>query len=153
MHTRRQMPPHKRLYQSLTQSPKWRTSLQHCSQTIYIFLGSNLQPGNRMWDKQRASNKTSIGNQKMDAWNRLLMRFGVRDAFNIGAFRRKSTKTFTWTDAHNDDSMVQSRIDRIYIPTQMVTIGRTTKILPKIPNISCHSRVLMHLINAGLQKP
>jgi endonuclease/exonuclease/phosphatase family metal-dependent hydrolase len=37
-------------------------------------------------DKQGGTNKTSIGNREMEAWNRLLVRLGVRDGFHIGAF-------------------------------------------------------------------
>ena len=67
-------------------------------------------------DKQGGSNKTSIGNREMEAWNRLLVRLNVRDSFNLRAFRRKFTKAFTWTNAHTDDTMIQTRIDRIYVP-------------------------------------
>lgn len=103
-------------------------------------------------DKQGGSNKTNIGNREMEAWNRLLVRLAVRDAFNIGAFRRKSTKAFTWTNAHNDDSMVQSRIDRIYVPSLLADVGGTTEILPEIPDISDHSGMLLHFNNAGPRK-
>ena len=103
-------------------------------------------------DKQGGTNKTSIGNREMEAWNRLLVRLGVKDAFHIKAFRRKSTKAFTWTSTHKDESMVQSRIDRIYIPAQVAAIGGTTEILPEIQDISDHSGNVMHFNNTGIRK-
>lgn len=103
-------------------------------------------------DKQGGTNKTSIGTREMEAWNRLLVRLGVRDAFHIGAFRRKSDKAFTWTNAHNDATMVQSRIDRIYVPIQLATVGGSHEILPEIQDISDHSGVIMHFRNTGPKK-
>lgn len=103
-------------------------------------------------DKQGGSNKTSIGNREMESWNRLLVRLGVRDAFNIGAFRRNSTKAFTWTNAHNDETMVQSRIDRIYVPPLLAAVGGSTEILPEIPDVSDHSGMIMHFNNSGPRK-
>ena len=103
-------------------------------------------------DKQGGSNKTSIGGREMEAWNRLLVRLSVRDSFNLGAFRRKSTKAFTWTNGHNDDTMVQTRIDRIYVPSPLADTGGTTKILPEIPDISDHSGMIMYFNNAGSRK-
>ena len=46
-------------------------------------------------DKQGGTNKTNMGNRELEAWNRLLVRIGVRDSHNIRAFRRKSLKAFT----------------------------------------------------------
>jgi exonuclease III len=103
-------------------------------------------------DKQGGSDKTSIGNREMEAWNKLLVRLGVRDAYHIRAFRRKTTKAFTWTNGRNDETMVQSRIDRIYVPPRLATAGGTTEILPEIPDISDHSGVLMHFNNSGPRK-
>lgn len=103
-------------------------------------------------DKQGGTNKTSKVNREMEAWNRLLVRLGVSDAFHIGTFRRKSDKAFTWTNARNDATMVQSRIDRVYVPVQLATVGGTTEILPEIQDISDHSGVILHFRNTGLRK-
>jgi hypothetical protein len=48
--------------------------------------------------------------------------------------------------------MVQSRIDRVYIPALMVTTGGITEILPEISDISDHSGVIMHFNNSGHRK-
>ena len=48
--------------------------------------------------------------------------------------------------------MIQSRIDRIYISAQMVTMGGMMEILPEIPDISDHSGVTMHFNNTGIRK-
>ena len=98
----------------------------------------------RSTDKQGGSSKTSIGRRELEAWNRLLMRLGVQDAFHIGTFTRRSEKTFTWTNAHNDDTMIQTQIDRIYIPPRIEYIGGTTEILPTLPDISDHAGVILH---------
>jgi hypothetical protein len=103
-------------------------------------------------DKQGGTNKTSMGNREIEAWNRLLVRFGARDSHNIHAFRRKSLKAFTWTNGRNDDKMIQSRIDRIYVPAPLAAVGGTTEILPEIPDISDHSGVIMHFNNTGPRK-
>lgn len=90
-------------------------------------------------DKQGGSTKTSINTRELEAWTQLLTRLGVRDAFNLGAFHRKSEKAFTWTNAHNDDTMIQSRIDRIYVPVCIERIGGTTEILPTLADIYDHA--------------
>jgi hypothetical protein len=94
-------------------------------------------------DKQGGSSKTNIGRRELEAWNRLHMRLEGRDAHHIGAFVRKSDKAFTWTNSHNDATMIQSRIDRYYIPLRIETIGGTTEILPTLPDISDHAGVLL----------
>lgn len=95
-------------------------------------------------DKHGGSSKTSIGQRELEAWNRLHMRLEGRDAHHIGAYVRKSDKAFTWTNAHNDATMIQSRIDIFYIPLRIETIGGTTEILPTIPDISDHAGVVLH---------
>lgn len=77
-------------------------------------------------DKQGGSTKTNINTRELEAWTQLLTRLEVRDAFNLGAFIRRSDKAFTWTNSHNDDTMIQSRIDRIYVPASIERIGGTT---------------------------
>ena len=67
-------------------------------------------------DKQGGSNKIRISTRELEAWNRLLVRLGTRDAFHLGSFIKQSDKAFTWSNAHKDNTMIQSRIDRIYIP-------------------------------------
>lgn len=57
-------------------------------------------------DKQGGSSKTSINHREMEAWNRLLVRLGVRDAFRIRPFRKLSEKAFTWSNGHNDNTMI-----------------------------------------------
>lgn len=103
-------------------------------------------------DKQGGSSKTCINTRELEAWNRLLTRLELRDAHNLGAFFRKSTKNFTWTNAHNDESMIQSRIDRIYVPPSIEDIGGATEILPALPDISDHSGVLLHFNKEKKQK-
>jgi hypothetical protein len=98
-------------------------------------------------DKQGGSNKTSIGLRELEAWNRMLIRLGGRDAHHIGAFVRRSDKRFTWSNAHNDASMIQSRIDRFYIPIPIENIGGTTEILPTLQDISDHAGVVLHFNN------
>lgn len=93
-----------------------------------------------------------MGNRELEAWNRLLVRLGVRDSHNIRAFTRKSLKAFTWTNGHSGDTLVQSKIDRIYVPAPLTLVGGTTKILPEIPDISDHAGVLMHFNNTGPRK-
>lgn len=95
-------------------------------------------------DKQGGSTKTSISRRELEAWNRLLMRLGGRDAHHIGTYVRRSAKAFTWTNAHNDATMIQTNIDRFYIPIIIEQIGGTTKILPTIPDISDHAGVVLH---------
>lgn len=95
-------------------------------------------------DKQGGSSKTSISSRELEAWNKLLLRLGVRDAHNIGSYHRKSSKAFTWTNGHSDDTMIQTRIDRIYVAFTLEQKGGTTEILPTIPDISDHAGVLLH---------
>ena len=95
-------------------------------------------------DKQGGSAKTSISNRELESWNRLLIVLGVRDAFHIGSYHRKNTKAFTWSNVHKDDTMIQMRIDRIYISTHLEQKGGTTEILPTIPDISDHPGVVLH---------
>lgn len=97
---------------------------------------SNIENAN---DKQDGSTKININNQELDAWNKLLLRLRVRDAFHIGSFQIKNSKAFTWMNAHKNDTMIQTCIDRIYIEPTMEHTGGTTKILPTIPNISDHA--------------
>ena len=70
-------------------------------------------------DKQGGSPKTNIGRRELEAWNRLLVRLGVRDAFHIRTYHRKSEKVFTWSNARIGEDLIQSRIDRIYIPNHL----------------------------------
>lgn len=95
-------------------------------------------------DKQGGTNKISIGSRELEAWNRLLVRLGGRDAHHIGAYVRRTDKKFTWSNAHNDASMIQSRIDRFYIPIPIERIGGTTEILPTLPDISDHAGIVLH---------
>lgn len=104
-------------------------------------------------DKQGGSTKTSINTRELEAWTQLLTRLGVHDAFNLGAFYRKSNKAFTWTNSHNDETMIQSRIDRIYVPDCIARIGGTTEILPTIPDLSDHAGYVVHFSAEGKQKP
>ena len=77
-------------------------------------------------DKQGGSTKTSTSPRELESWNRMLLKLGVRDAFHIGSYHRKNTKAFTWTNAHQDDTMIQTRIDRIYINQIMEQQGGST---------------------------
>lgn len=81
------------------------------------------------------------------------MQLGVQDAFHLGEFYRHSDKAFTWTNAHNDDTMIQSCIDRIYIPTWIEHIGGTTRILPTLPDVSDHAGVVLHFNDEPRKKP
>ena len=103
-------------------------------------------------DKQGGSTNTSINTRELEAWTQLLTRLGVSDSFNLGAFFRKSDKAFTWTNAHNDETMIQSRIDRVYVPACIENIGGTTEILPTIPDISDHAGYLVHFNAEGKKK-
>ena len=98
-------------------------------------------------DKQGGSNKTSISTRELEAWNKLLVRLSVRDSFHMGSFTKQSDKAFTWSNAHKDDTMIQSRIDRIYVPTFIEHIGGTTEILPTLQDISDHAGVTLHFNN------
>lgn len=98
-------------------------------------------------DKQGGSNKTSISIRELEAWNCMLMRFGGRDSHHIGAFVRKSDKIFTWSNGRSDDTLIQSRIDRVYLPLQLEHIGGTTEILPTIQHLSDHAGVVVHFNN------
>lgn len=103
-------------------------------------------------DKQGGSSNTSISTRELEAWTQLLTRLGVRDNFNLGVFFRKSNKAFTWTNSHNDASMIQSRIDRIYVTAAIERIGGTLEILPTLPDISDHAGYLIHFNDEGKQK-
>ena len=103
-------------------------------------------------DKQGGSSQTSINARELEAWTQLLTRLGVRDVFNLGTFFRKSDKAFTWTNSHNDETMIQSRIDRIYVPLHIERIGGTTEILPTLPDISDHAGFVMHFNDEGKPK-
>ena len=103
-------------------------------------------------DKQGGSTQTTIHTRELETWTQLLTKLGVQDAFNSGAFLRKSDKAFTWTNSHNDESMIQSRIDRIYVPICIERIGGTMEILPTIPDISDHAGYLVHFNDEGKQK-
>jgi exonuclease III len=102
---------------------------------------NNIESAN---DKQGGSEKTSISIRELEAWNRLLLKLGVQDAFHVGAFRRKNQKAFTWSNFHNDETMIQTRIDRFYINPHMEHKGGSTEILPTIPDISDHAGVVLH---------
>ena len=95
-------------------------------------------------DKQGGSTKTCINRRELEAWNRLHMRLGGRDAHHIGSYVRKSTKLFTWSNTREDHTMIQSRIDRFYIPVSLEQIEGTTEILPTLPDISDHAGVTLH---------
>ena len=103
-------------------------------------------------DKQGGSAKTSMSTRELEVWTQLLTRLGVRDSFNLGAFFRKSEKAFTWTNAHKDESMIQSRIDRVYVPAAIERIGGTTEILPTLPDISDHAGYIVHFSDEGKHK-
>ena len=49
--------------------------------------------------------------------------------------------------------MIQSRIDRIYIPSLIENIGGTTEILPTLLDISDHAGVLLHFNDKAKRKP
>ena len=74
-------------------------------------------------DKQGGSTKTSISNRELEAWNRLLLKLGVRDSYHMGTYHRKNNKAFTWSNCHKDDTMIQTRIDRVYLPFQLEQRG------------------------------
>ena len=100
-------------------------------------------------DKQGGSHKTSISQRELEAWNILLMRLGVRDAHHVGSYHRTNSKAFTWTNAHKDHTMIQTRIDRIYINQHLEQQGGVTEILPTIPDISDHAGVCLHTTRKG----
>lgn len=104
-------------------------------------------------DKQGGSNKTNINHRELEAWNKLLIRLGVRDAFHIGSYHRKNSKAFTWSDAHQDDTMIQTRIDMIYINQLLEQQGGTSEILPTILDVSDHAGVCLHTNKKGKKKP
>lgn len=104
-------------------------------------------------DKQGGSTKTSIGCRELEAWNRLLLKLGVRDVFHLRTFHKRSEKAFTWSNAHSGNTMIQSRIERTYIPTRIEYIGGTTEILPTLPDISDHAGVVTHFNDKGKWKP
>lgn len=103
-------------------------------------------------DKQGGSTKTSISNRELEAWNKLLLKLGVRDAFHVGTYHRKNPKAFTWSNFHNDETMIQTRIDRIYIPLYLEQKGGSTEILPTIPDISDHAGMVLHTNNPHKRK-
>ena len=104
-------------------------------------------------DKQGGSAKTSISIRELEAWNRMLLRFGVTDTYHLGAYYRKNTKAFTWSNCHSDETMIQTRIDRIYVPPYLEQRGGTTEILPTIPDISDHAGVVAHTKSLYKRKP
>lgn len=89
-------------------------------------------------DKQGGSNKMSISQRELEAWNRMLIRFGVRDTFHIDNYQRKNNKAFTWCNGHQGDTMIQTRIDRIYVSYFLEQQGGYSEILPTIPDIFDH---------------
>ena len=95
-------------------------------------------------DKQGGSTKTSIRNRELEAWNKMLIHVGVRDAYHVGSYHRKNAKAFTWSNVHQDETMIQTRIDRMYITPELEQRGGSTEILPTIPDISDHAGVVMH---------
>ena len=103
-------------------------------------------------DIQGGSGAVNINTRELEVWTQLLTRLGVQDAFNLGTFYRRSEKAFTWTNAHNDESMIQSRIDRIYIPASVERIGGTTEILPTIQDILDHAGYVVHFNDEGKQR-
>ena len=103
-------------------------------------------------DKQGGASKNKISNRKLEAWNRLLTGLGVRDSFHVGAFAKQSDKAFTWTNFRKDDTLIQSHIDRIYIPLQVELIGGTMEILPTIQDVSDHAGVTLHFNNEARRK-
>ena len=74
-------------------------------------------------DKQGGSTKTNISNKELEAWNKLLLKLGVRDTFHMGTYHRKNQKAYTWSNYHEDETMIQTRIDRIYLPYQLEQRG------------------------------
>ena len=100
-------------------------------------------------DKQGGSPQTTISTRELETWTQLLTILGVQDVFNSGAFFRKTNKAFTWSNSHNDESMIQSRIDRIYVPLCIERIGGTVEILPTIQDISDHAGYIMHFKDEG----
>ena len=104
-------------------------------------------------DKQGGSAKTSISIRELDAWNKLLLKLGVRDAYHVGAFERKNSKAFTWSNFYNVETMIQTRIDRFYITPHLEYKGGTTEILPTIPDISDHAGVVLHTKSLHMKKP
>ena len=114
------------------------------AQWIIAGDSNNIESAN---DKQGGSTNTSISNRELEAWNRLLLRLEVRDAYHTRTFHRKNNKAFTWSNFHKDDTMIQTRIDRIYIAPQLAQKRGSTEILPTIPDISDHARVVLHAKN------
>lgn len=92
-------------------------------------------------DKYGGDPTTTISRRELESWNRLLLQLGCRDAHHVGSLVRKSDKTFTWS---NDDKMIQSRIDRFYIPICLENIGGTTEFLPTLQVVSDHAGVIVH---------
>ena len=95
-------------------------------------------------DKQGGSTRTSITNRDLESWNRLLLILGVRDSFHEGNYNRQNDKAFTWSNCRTDETMVQTRIDRIYVPINLEQKGGTSEILPTIQDISDHAGVVLH---------
>lgn len=81
-------------------------------------------------DKQGGSPNTSIGNRELEAWNKMLIRFGVRDSFHEGNYHRKTDKAFTWSNFRNDETLVQTRIDRIYVTDNLAQKGGLRRYCP-----------------------
>ena len=130
----------------------WHHIAQADLPEVEWILASDFNNIEQLQDKQGGLAKTSISLRELEAWNRLLVRLGVRDAHNLGSFTRQSAKTFTWTNAHNNESMIQSRIDRIYVPIRLEQVGGTTHILPTLPDVSDHAGVVLHFSDKGKQK-
>jgi exonuclease III len=103
-------------------------------------------------DKQGGSTKTHINRREMEAWNRLLVRLGVRDSFRLHSFHKRTEKAFTWSNARQDDTFIQSRIDRIYVPVHMEDIGGTLEILPTLPDVSDHAGVVLNFNDEAKRK-
>lgn len=103
-------------------------------------------------DKQGGSANTSINIKELEVWSRLVICLGVKDAFHARSFHRKNDKAFTWTDAHRDETMIQTRIDRIYIDYKLEDTSGHTEILPTIPDLSNHAGVILHTRNTVKKK-
>lgn len=106
-----------------------------------------------MNDKQRGSTKAGINTRKLEAWNKLLVRLGVRDAFHVGNYTRENNKAFTWSNAHDDATMIQTRIDRIYISPNLEHTGGSIEILPTILDISNHAGIVLYKKSTDRRTP
>lgn len=95
-------------------------------------------------DKQGGSAKISINNRELEAWNKLLLRLEVRDAYHAGTLQRKNNRTFTWLNFHTDETMIQTRIDMFYTAPQLEQKGLSIHIMPIIPHISDYADCLTY---------